>query len=1069
MDESRGLKARILGGWDINPQATPDDNPQLSDIISLDVLQQLQDGFAESYNVASIIFNDIGKPYTKPSNFSRFCEIIRSTPEGAKRCELSDARLAQLVSEGSSAIASCANFAQIQDAAVPLYIEERLIGTWGIGQRLIADLPDDKVREYAKAIGADPDELTAAAKELGTGSKQEFQSAVSFLEAVAKTISLMGLQKIQQSKLISELEDAEKKLSEYHNHLEELVGKRTIELEEEIKQRKQVEKELKESESKFKTIVLNSPDSIFITDQEGNFLFVNESASDMLGYTRDEFGGMNVSDISSPDDLETNLMYFKKLIESGELFMELNLLRKDGSIIPTELNAFVLPDARVYGSCRDLTERRKAEDAIRKSENKYHMLVQNNPAVLWKADDRGHTKFISDNILNVYGYSPEEIYLKGDDIWFGRIHPDDLKKVQTAYKALFDKGEKFDVKYRIKRRDGKWIWAQDRANETIREGGVKYAYGVFHDITEQIKSETKLRESQERYRMITEYSNDLITLVSFGINPKYLYISPSYERITGYKPKDLEGKNALDYVHPEDRHKLIFLLKQYLSRKAEELIKRDESTTHETISFRSKTKAGEWIYWETAAYIIGDKILLVSRDITQRNEAIRQIKESEERYRTIFSSANDGIVVMDTKGRIIEINRKTYELLGFESGDYVGSELKDLTNILPPKSLALVLKNLGLRMMGKNVPPYEVTMLTKSGQEKSVEINAVPLKKEDKIIGNLTILRDLTERKHVEKELKESEERYRLLFESTGTATCMFGDDSIIQICNLKYAEFAKIPRQEIEGKMRWYDFVAKYDQERMKQYHKQRSTGEGNPPNEYDFDFVDAEGEIKNMHLQIGILSEKKLCIMSLIDITKIKKATEEVKKTKKYMETLIQTSPEPIITTDMQGRITSYNKAAEKMFGYTPNEVLNKSSSIFTIQEDETQQLMKINESTKGITNYEIPLKTKEGKKILISLSYAILYDDFGNPMGAIGVGRDITEQIKNQQELEQINKRLMRAKSELQEKAAELIQANNQLKDKMNELERFNKVMVGRELKMMELKNKIKKLDKKQGWDE
>ena len=312
---------------------------------------------------------------------------------------------------------------------------------------------------------------------------------------------------------------------------------------------------------------MNSPDSIFITDQEGNFLFVNESASDMLGYTRDEFGGMNVSDISSPDDLETNLMYFKKLIESGELFMELNLLRKDGSIIPTELNAFVLPDARVYGSCRDLTERRKAEDAIRKSENKYHMLVQNNPAVLWKADDRGHTKFISDNILNVYGYSPEEIYLKGDDIWFGRIHPDDLKKVQTAYKALFDKGEKFDVKYRIKRRDGKWIWAQDRANETIREGGVKYAYGVFHDITEQIKSETKLRESQERYRMITEYSNDLITLVSFGINPKYLYISPSYERITGYKPKDLEGKNALDYVHPEDRHKLIFLLKQYLSRK----------------------------------------------------------------------------------------------------------------------------------------------------------------------------------------------------------------------------------------------------------------------------------------------------------------------------------------------------------------------------------------------------------------------------------------------------------------------------------------------------------------------
>jgi len=85
----------------------------------------------------------------------------------------------------------------------------------------------------------------------------------------------------------------------------------------------------------------------------------------------------------------------------------------------------------------------------------------------------------------VFGYTPEEIYRKGERLWFGRIHPDDLEKVKKAYKALFEKGEPYEVEYRIGRKDGKWIWLYDRARTTYWNAGRRYADGAFSDIGEK--------------------------------------------------------------------------------------------------------------------------------------------------------------------------------------------------------------------------------------------------------------------------------------------------------------------------------------------------------------------------------------------------------------------------------------------------------------------------------------------------------------------------------------------------------------------------------------------------------
>jgi signal transduction histidine kinase/CheY-like chemotaxis protein len=200
------LKHRLLV---LSQPAGETSDLRLTDIVDIDVLQGLQDGFAESYAVACLMFDNEGEPITKPSSFSDFCRIVRATKRGMERCEISDASLPRLVADGSSALAPCSNLEEIQDGAVPIFIGDKRVATWGIGQKLTSQLPEDKVRSYAEEIGADPDQLVAAARKLKIGSKEQFKRAMSFLETVANNISLLGLQNLQQAREITTRKRAE--------------------------------------------------------------------------------------------------------------------------------------------------------------------------------------------------------------------------------------------------------------------------------------------------------------------------------------------------------------------------------------------------------------------------------------------------------------------------------------------------------------------------------------------------------------------------------------------------------------------------------------------------------------------------------------------------------------------------------------------------------------------------------------------------------------------------------------------------------------------------------------------
>jgi PAS domain S-box-containing protein len=168
--------------------------------------------------------------------------------------------------------------------------------------------------------------------------------------------------------------------------------------------------------------------------------------------------------------------------------------------------------------------------------------------------------------------------------------------------------------------------------------------------------ETKLNHDNEKYRLITEHTSDLIAITTFTVNPVYTYISPSHKRAIGYDPEDLIGKSSFDLIHPDDRKKLLPLLTKYISQKVKGLLTGKELEIFETVQFRVRDKAGNWHYLESTVNLVHDELLFISRDVTERNRAEDELRESTRFLSNILSSIQDGITILDPEMNILMVN-----------------------------------------------------------------------------------------------------------------------------------------------------------------------------------------------------------------------------------------------------------------------------------------------------------------------------------------------------------------------------------------------------------------------------
>ena len=310
------------------------------------------------------------------------------------------------------------------------------------------------------------------------------------------------------------------------------------------------------------------------------------------------------------------------------------------------------------------------------------------------------------------------------------------------------------------------------------------------------------------------------------------------------------------------------------------------------------------------------------KELENETTALKRVEKNLKIANSVVESSLNAIGITDLRGKLIYVNDSAVKMWGYDSKDEVLGRF--LPEFWAGEGVFKTIKEL----LEKGGATGENTGKRKDGSLFHVQFGASMIKDEE---GNSLYMFgsffDISERKRMEEVLRESEERYRSVFENTGTATTIDEDDMTISMVNTGFEKLSGYSKEEIEGKIKWTQFVAKEDLGRLKGFHTKRRADEENTPSEYEFHFVDKQGHTKDIFVKTALIPGTKKSISSLIDITARKKAEEALRESEAKYRELVQNANSIIFRMDTQGNITFFNEFAQSFFGYIEDEIIGKN----------------------------------------------------------------------------------------------------------------------------------------------
>jgi PAS domain S-box-containing protein len=447
-----------------------------------------------------------------------------------------------------------------------------------------------------------------------------------------------------------------------------------------------------------------------------------------------------------------------------------------------------------------------------------------------------------------------------------------------------------------------------------------------------------------------------------------------------------------------------------------------------------------------------DIFITVDVDITKEKEAEDQLKKQAD----LLNLTHDAIIVHDMDDRIIFWNHGAEERYGWHAEEVLGKVTHDLLKTEFPNSL----REIYGRFLENGYWEGEL-IHTKRDGVKIVVSSRWALQKDgnNNPVGFMEINTDITERKKAEEALKESEIKYRTIFENTGIAFMILEEDMIISLINGEVEKTFGYLKEEVEGKKKWADFVARKDDlEKMKKYHKDRRKNPEAAPKEYEFQAINKDGTIRDILATVSMIPGTERSIASFLDITdrknvekalkesekelreaydnlelKVQERTKELEKSNKQLkqeikerkkaeealyrekvklQTYLDIAGVTLVAINSDLTISLINKKGIEIVGYDEDEIIGKSFIDFIPERFKAEltniALGLISGDMGQFEYYEGPILTKSGEERIISWHIAILKDDEGNFVNALVSGEDITERKKAEKELKDSERR-------------------------------------------------------------
>jgi PAS domain S-box-containing protein len=459
--------------------------------------------------------------------------------------------------------------------------------------------------------------------------------------------------------------------------------------------------------------------------------------------------------------------------------------------------ALAVDNARLYEEARrELSERQRAEGELKRAETRYRSLVEQMPAVTYieALDAEGRATeltYASPQIEDLFGYTPEE-WISDPGLFVRLLHPDDRERMLAEDERTEQTGEPFRTEYRQYTRDGEMLWVRDEAALVYdEEGRPQYWQGVIIDITEQKRAQEALRQSEERYRAVIERAAEGIYLVDAETG-RVLDANPAFCRLLGYTREEVLGMSIYDFLD-HDREEI-----------EQNICATPAGASRDVGEHRYRRKDGSLLYVVSngsAMYHEGRKVIsILMHDVTERRRVEEALRRSETSLRAAQAMARIGDWEYELDSDRARWSDELFRIFGFAPGQSLPN-FRGFFDLVHPEDRAAVRREVFGVLRGGEESSMDYRIVRPDGEVRSVHTEyRVTRDESGRGVGLVGTIQDITERKRAEDALRESERRFRALFENSGDALIVHDQSGNVVDCNREAYRSLGYTREEFLG-----------------------------------------------------------------------------------------------------------------------------------------------------------------------------------------------------------------------------------------------------------------------------
>jgi diguanylate cyclase (GGDEF)-like protein/PAS domain S-box-containing protein len=770
--------------------------------------------------------------------------------------------------------------------------------------------------------------------------------------------------------------------------------------------RRRAEDALRESEERFRSLIQNASDMITIIEADGTIRYESPAVERVLGYRPEERVDNNAFDYVHPDDEEQAKHTFTEALDNpGQVRrpVEFRLRHKNGSwrhMETTRTN--LLDDPAVEGvvaNSRDITERRRTEEALRESEERFRSAFEDAPiGVALVGLDRRYLR-VNRALCEMLGYSEERLLEKtAPEI----IHPEDheisSERVRQTLEDAHD--DCFALERRYVHADGHEVWHLSSVS-LIRDsrGDPSHFVCLHQDVTERRRMERELRESEaslaetQRLAHLGGWRWDVTTGEASWSNEVF--------RIYGLTPGEFVPTldKLMEVVHPDDRDQV--------KKSIEEAFYEDKSYNFEHRIVRPDGE--ERVVHRQAEGVFGEEgeplgMIGTVHDITERKKAEEALRQSEERFRSLVQNSSDVITILDADGTVHYVSPAIERMLGYQPQERMGRSGFEL---LHPEDLPRARSTFteALRNPGVTLP-LGVRMRHREGSWRDVELTGTNLLDDPAVGGIVLNWRDITEHKQAVEALKESEERFRTAFENAPLGVALISLDGRRFRANRALCEMLGCSEEDL---LEDYLEHVHPDDRQISTEHFQRALEEGAGSYELERRYLRADGHVVWNLTSVSLIRDSKenpshfICLHQ--DITERKKAEEALRQSEEQFRTIFEDAPIGVALVGLDGRRLSVNRAMCEILGYSQEELLGEAYIDVVHPDDREMSAEHLRRALEGgPESYTLERRYVHagGHAVWNLTSVSVIRDSEGNPSHLVCLHQDITDRKKLEEKL-------------------------------------------------------------------